>query len=110
MTKNIKDLQQVGNDHVELALTSFDRLSKGAQAIAVEIADYSKQSFEQGSAAVEKLLAAGTFDKAVEIQGEYVRTAYEGFVARTAKLGELYATLAQESYRPFESYLTKAVR
>lgn len=110
MAKNIDDLQQIGNDQVDIALKSFDVLSKGAQAIAIEVADYSKQSFEQGSKAVEKLLVANSFDKAVAVQSEYVRSTYDDFVARTAKLGELYAALAKESYRPFEVYLAKAAR
>lgn len=110
MAKNIDDLQRIGNDQVDIALKSFDVLSKGAQAIAIEVADYSKQSFEQGSKAVEKLLVANSFDKAVAVQSEYVRSTYDDFVARTAKLGELYAALAKESYRPFEVYLAKAVR
>lgn len=110
MAKNTKDLRQVGNEHVDLALTSFDMLSKGTQAIAVEFADYSKQSFQQGSAALEKLLTANTLDKVVEVQGEYARAAYEGLLARSAKIGELYAALAKESYRPFESYLAKSAR
>lgn len=110
MAKNIDDLQRIGNDQVDIALKSFDVLSKGAQAIAIEVADYSKQSFEQGSKAVEKLLVANSFDKAVAVQSEYVRSTYDDFVARTAKLGELYAALAKESYRPFEVYLAKAAR
>jgi hypothetical protein len=110
MAKNIDDLQRIGSDQVDMALKSFDVLSKGAQAIVIEVADYSKQSFEQGSKAVEKLLVANSFDKAFAVQSEYVRTAYDDFVARTAKLGELYAALAKESYRPFETYLAKAAR
>jgi hypothetical protein len=110
MAKNIDDLQQIGNDSVDIALKSFDVLSKGAQAIAIEVADYSKQSFEQGSKAVEKLLVANSFDKAFSVQSDYVRSAYDDFVARTAKLGELYAALAKESYRPFEAYFAKAAR
>ena len=38
------------------------------QALASEAADYSKQSFEAGTAAFEKLLAAGSVDKAVEVE------------------------------------------
>jgi len=37
-----------------------------------------------------------------------VKSTYEGFVAEATKLGELYADLAKESYKPFESYLAKA--
>jgi phasin protein len=47
-------------------------------------------------------------DKAAEIQREYLKSAYEDFVARTTKLGELYVDLAKEAYRPFEGVLAKA--
>ena len=66
------------------------------------MADYSKKMFEQGTAATEKLLGAKSFEKAVEVQTEYVKSAYEGFVAEATKLGELYSDLAKETYKPFE--------
>jgi hypothetical protein len=110
MAKNIDDVQRIGNDQVDIALKSFDVLSKGAQAIAGEVANYSKQAFEQGSKAVEKLLVANSFDKAFAVQTEYARGAYDDFVARTAKLGQLYAAVANESYRPFEAYWAKVAR
>jgi hypothetical protein len=81
-----------------------------AQAIVVELADYSQQSLDQGSAALNKLLAAKTIDTAVALHGEYMRTAYQDFVARTAKLGEIYTELAKDTYRPFERYLATASR
>ena len=71
------------------------------------MADYSKKVFEQGTAATEKLLGAKSLDKAVEVQSEYVKSAYEGFVAEATKLGELYADLAKEAYKPFESQFGK---
>ena len=82
-------------------------MSKGIQAIAVEMADYSKKSFEEGSAAAEKLFGAKTFDKAIEIQTTYAKTAYEGFVAGATRIGELCADLTKETYKPFEGYLGK---
>jgi hypothetical protein len=107
MVKNLDDLQQLGKDNVDVALKSFGAVSKSGQAIAVEVADYSKRSFEQGSAALEKLFGAKSFEKAFEVQTEYVRTAYEGFVSESAKLSELYTDLAKETYKPFESYFGK---
>ncbi len=108
MVKNFEDLQQVSKENVDTALKSVGALSKGAQAIAVEVADYSKKSFEDGSAALEKLFGVKTFEKAIEVQTEYAKTAYEGFVAKATKIGELYADLAKEAYKPFESMVAKA--
>jgi phasin family protein len=107
MLKNFEDIQKLGKDNVDVAMKQFGTVSKGWQAIATEFADYSKKSFEDGSAALEKLFGAKTLEKAIEVQSEYAKTAYEGFVAEAAKLGELYTDLAKESYKPLEGILAK---
>ncbi len=108
MVKNFEDLQQVSKENMDSALKCWGALSKGGQAIAVEMADYSKKAFEDGTAALEKLFGVKSFDKAIEVQTEYAKSAYEGFVAEATKLGELYSDLAKESYKPFESIMAKA--
>jgi hypothetical protein len=107
MLKNFEDIQKLGKDNVDVAMKQFGTVSKGWQAIATEFADYSKKSFEDGSAALEKLFGAKSLEKAIEVQSDYVKTAYEGFVAEATKLGELYTDLAKESYKPFEGLLSK---
>jgi len=108
MVKNFEDFQQVGKDNVDLTLKTMGALSKSTQAIAVEVADYSKKAFEDGTAAIEKLLGVKSFDKAIEVQTEYAKTAYEGFVAKASRIGELYADLAKETYKPFETLIAKS--
>lgn len=103
MLNNFDEFQKFGKDQMDSTLRAWGQMSKGVQAIAAETADYSKKSFEEGSAALEKLLGARSFEKAVEIQSTYAKTAYEGFVAQATRLGEIYADIAKESYKPFES-------
>jgi hypothetical protein len=67
MLKNFDDMQKYGKDHVGSTMKGWDQVSKGVQAIATETADYSKKSFEEGSAAFEKLLGAKSLEKAIEI-------------------------------------------
>ena len=105
--KTIEDMQKVGKDNVEATMKSMGVLSKSFQAIATEMADYSKKAVEESTAATEKLFGAKSVEKAIEVQSDYFKTAYEGFVAETTKLGELYSALAQEAYKPFEGYLAK---
>lgn len=108
MLKNFEEFQKFGQNHVDTTLKQFGTVSKGLQAIAAEYTDYSKKSFEEGNAALEKLFGAKSLDKAIEIQSAYAKTAYEGFVAQATKLGELYTDLAKESYKPLEGVLAKA--
>jgi hypothetical protein len=108
MIKNFDDLQALGKDGVDATMKSFNAASKCAQALAIELADYTRKSFEQNTAALEKLLGARTLERAVEVQTEYARAAYEGFVAQATRIGELYADVAKETYKPFEGYFMKA--
>jgi hypothetical protein len=108
MVKNFDDVQKYGKDNMDATMRAWGQLSKGMQAIAAETADYSKKSYEEGTAAFEKLLGAKSLDKAIEIQTAYAKTAYEGFVAQATKIGELYADLAKESCKPFENFVGKA--
>ena len=108
MVKNFDDMQKLGKDNMDATMNSFGALSKSAQAIATEMADYSKKSFEDGSKTVEKLFGAKTFEKAVEIQTEFAKTAYEAFIAEATKIGELYAEFTKEAFKPYEGYIVKA--
>lgn len=107
MYQNFEEMQKIGKENVDVALKSFGVASKGAQAIAAELADYSKKSFEEGTAAIEKLIGTKTLDKAIEVQTDYFKHAYEGFVTKATKIGELYADLAKETYKPFEGAIGK---
>lgn len=101
------DLQKIGKDNMDIAMKSFSAVSKGMQAIAAEVADYNKKSFEDGSAAIEKLVGAKSLDKAIEVQTEFVRSSYEGMVGELTKIGEMYADVAKEAYKPYESAFGK---
>ena len=108
MVKNFEDMQKFGKDNMDATMKSFGAVSRSAQAIAAEVADYSKKSFEDGSKALERLFGAKTLEKAIEIQTEFAKTSYEAFIAEATKIGELYVDLAKESYKPFEGYIAKA--
>jgi hypothetical protein len=103
-----EDFSKYGKEFADSGLKSFASLSKGAQAIAVEATDYTKKSFEAGSAAVEKLLSAKSFEKVIEIQSDFAKQSYESFVAEVTKISDLYAELAKDAYKPFESVVAKA--
>ena len=69
----------------------------GLQAIATAYGDYTKKSFEDTKSYVEKLSGVRSLDKAIEIQAEFARTAFETFVSESQKIGALYADLAKQS-------------
>lgn len=103
----VEEFQQYGKEQFDAAVASANSFSSGFQAIAAAYGDYTKKSFEDTKSFVEKLSGVKSFDKAVELQTEYAKTAYETFVAESQKIGELYSDLAKQAYKPFETLVAK---
>ncbi len=102
MIKSFEDFQKLGQSNTDAAMRLVGEWSKGWQTIATEFTDYSKRSFEEGTATFEKLLSAKTIEQAVEIQSSYAKRAYDDYVAQVTKIGSLYSDLAKEAYKPVE--------
>ena len=100
-------MQNFGKDGMDVAMKAFGVWSRNAQAIATEVADYSKRSFEESATAFQKLIGAKSLEKAMEVQTEYLQSSCEELVAESAKIGELYAELAREACKPFAGVLMK---
>ena len=79
----------------------------GAQAIALAYGDYTRKSWLNGRFLVERLIAARSFDEALEIQGDFARQAYANFVAHSERICELYGAWAQQCFRPFDNFQTE---
>ena len=104
----VKDDILKTNESVDATTRAFQGPTRVTQAIASQIAEYSKRSYEQGTKTVENLLGARSLDKAVEVQNEYARAAYEDYVSHATKLGQLYTELAQETFKAYQDFAAKA--
>jgi hypothetical protein len=83
----------------------FGEWNRGWQAIAAEMGEYTKRSFEEGTQAFEKLANAKSLEQALEIQAGFAKRAYDGYMHQMSKIGGLYAELAKEAYKPVEKAL-----
>ena len=109
MIKNIfEDIQKLGQTNVDAAMKMFGEWNKDWQAIAAEMTDYTKRSFEESTATFEKLLSAKSVEQAVEIQTGYAKRAYDDYMQQMSKIGGMYAELAKEAYKPVEKALQSA--
>jgi len=83
----LDDMQKTSNASVDATMHSFEGVTKTTQAIATEIADYTKRSFENGTKTMENLLGAKSLDKAFEVQSEYAESAYGDYVGLREQAG-----------------------
>ena len=73
------------------AMKVFGEWNKGWQAIAAEMSDYTKRSFEESTATFEKLLSAKSVEQAIEIQTGFAKRAYDDYMQQMSKIGGMYA-------------------
>ena len=95
-----EDIQQYGKEHLATLQTGF-------QAIASAYGDYTKKSFEDTKSFVEKLSGVKSLDKAIEVQTEFAKSAYESFVAESQKIAAMYSDLAKQTFKPLEGMVAK---
>lgn len=103
MMKSFEEFQSFGKDGFEAYVASSTAMTKGLQTIAQEAAEFSRKSFEKGTAAFEKATAAKSFDKVLEVQQSFAKESYETLVSQMTKFNEIYMNAAKEAYKPFEA-------
>jgi len=80
------------------------------QAIATAYGDYSRKSLEQTRFFVERLARVRSLDKAVEVQIEFAKQAYETFVTEMQRICVLQSQLARQSLKPLERFAARSDR
>jgi phasin family protein len=108
MFPNVEEIQKYGKQQFEAVSAATSSLSKGLQEIATETTDFSKKAIAANTSVVEKLLGAKNVESAIQIQTEFAKSAYESFVAEATKIGELYAKLAKDAFKPIETAYARA--
>jgi hypothetical protein len=97
-----------GKDALETMSKSYAAMTRSVQTIAQETADYSKKSFEDSVAHMQKLSGVRSIEAAVELQTAFIKSSYEGYVSQATKLGTLYTDLAKTTYKPYEAPMAQA--
>ena len=105
---NFEDANKFNKDAMDSMMKSYAVASKSFQAIATEVADFSKKSMEANVAHVEKLMSVKSIESAAELQASFAKSSVEDLVAEVTKIGDMYSNLAKESYKPYEGTVAKA--
>jgi phasin family protein len=80
------------------------------QTIAKAYGDYTRKSIEETRSYVEKLRDVRSLDKAMEVQTEFAKQAFEMFVAGSQRIYGLHKELAKQTLRPLQRLVDKPAR
>ncbi|HUI20820.1 MAG TPA: phasin family protein [Methylocella sp.] len=93
----------------DTAADAMNSMSKNIQAIAGEIFEISKQSFEHTTRAMEELRQARGMDEVLTIQMKFVREALEHAAQHTRKFSELMTVFPAEMTKTYQDMWRKSV-
>ena len=93
-------VRTMGQGGMDLMLKSVGTVSKTAQTMGIEWADFTKQSISAGTAALQAMAKAPNPQAAMEIQTEYLKGSYERFMAQAKVMTELYQGFAKDVAEP----------
>jgi hypothetical protein len=105
---NFDDANRKSKEAMDNALKGYSEVAKNFQAIATEATEYSKKSFQDTVTHMETLAGVKSLEAAFELQSNFAKSYYEGFVSEATKMGEMYADLAKLVYKPYEAPVAKA--
>ena len=104
---NVEQIQQTTKELGESAMSSAQTLATSVQTIATAHADYAKKAMQDGSEFISKLTSAKEPAKVMELHSEYVKSAYQTFVAEAKKISELYTDLFKQTTKPLQDLIEK---
>jgi hypothetical protein len=106
-SKASNEFQKLGKDNYDAMVRSYGELNRGFQDIGAQITGYSKQAFAEATRTFEKLVGAKSLEHVIEIQSQYAKTAFDNWVAEATKIGEKFATVSRDAYKPVEQAVAK---
>jgi len=89
------------------SVAAAEAVPPSLQSLSRAYEDYTRKSFEQAQLFFEKLAGARSLDKVFELQTDFVKEAYETFVADSQKIGTLHWDLARQRRTYFVGWAAK---
>jgi phasin family protein len=95
--------QEFSKDTGEAYMESAMVAGAGIQSINNEIYAYSQKAASDALAATKAVMAAKTIPELFALQTKLAKSAFDGYVAQATKFGELYKSVAKNSFAPLEA-------
>ena len=96
------EFQNAAGQSFEAAGRSLGEVNRGFQAIAAEMTEYSKKTFDDAIRTWEQLIGVRSLEQAIEIQSQYAKRVYENHMAELSKLGEMSIGMVRDASKPVE--------
>ena len=104
--KGYDQLLSIGKDNAEAVIKSATLAGKGLEAINTQVFAYSRLSMEEGVEVTKAVLASKSVQEALEIQTDYVKSAFETYVTELNKVRDMALSVAKQAAQPLQARAT----
>jgi phasin family protein len=102
-TRIAEQLTELSKGNVEAMVASTKIVAKGLETVGQEVAEYSRKSFEDASAALKGFAEVKSATDFFRLQSDFARSQFDGFVSESSKLSETMIKLAGDVAEPLAS-------
>jgi hypothetical protein len=102
-TRIAEQLTELSKGNVEAMVASTKIVAKGLETVGQDVAEYSRKSFEDASAALKGFAEVKSATDFFRLQSDFVRGQFDGFVSESSKLSETMIKLAGDVAEPLAS-------
>lgn len=106
--KASEEFQKLSKNNFDAAVRSYTEFNTGFQAAAIRWTDFSKRSIEDAMRTFQEILAAKSLERAMEIQSQYAKKAYDDWMAEASNIGDLYVAATRDAYKPVGQVIESA--
>jgi len=104
--KQVDELVGVARGNVEAMLASSRVATSGLEAIAHQVADFSRKSFEETTAAARAMTTVKTPNELMQLQNDFAKTQFDHAISEMSKLSETMVKLLGEVFEPIQKSAT----
>lgn len=101
--KSVDEMAGMARGNVEAMLASSRAATSGIEAIAREVADFSRKTFEETTAAARAMTTVKTPNELMQLQNDFAKTQFDAAVAEMSKLSETMVKLMGEVFEPMQA-------
>ncbi|QIG81676.1 phasin family protein [Stakelama tenebrarum] len=102
-TKMAEEMNDFAKGNVEALVESGKITAKGFESMGQEAAEFGRKSFEEATAAFKNMASVKTPADFFKLQSDYVRGAFDAYVAEASKTTEAMLKLAGDASQPISS-------
>ncbi|MDT8759025.1 phasin family protein [Sphingomonas psychrotolerans] len=102
-TKLVEEANEFAKGNLEAVVESSRIAAKGFETLGQEAAEYSRKSFESATAALKTLATVKSPTEFFKLQSDFVRGAFDSYVAEASKNTEAVLKLAGDAAQPISN-------